>query len=52
MEYKIISQGIFESERRFETRINELARMGWRINSVSHKHSITVVVMEKATRTA
>lgn len=31
MEYKIINRGPFEKVEKFEQRINELARSGWRV---------------------
>jgi|GEM_PF-6245643 len=52
MEYKIISQGLFESESKFINRINECARQGWRVNSIAHTHHKMVVIMEKNVRTS
>lgn len=31
MEYKIISRGPFEKVDKFEMRLNEMARWGWRV---------------------
>jgi len=45
--YQLLSKGIFESQAKFEKRINQLAFEGWKAISISHYSGQMVVLMEK-----
>ena len=45
--YKILKKGVFESQSKFEEKVNSLALKGWRAISLSHQGSQMVVLMEK-----
>tara|TARA_R110002050_G_scaffold109799_1_gene221369 strand:- start:103376 stop:103534 length:159 start_codon:yes stop_codon:yes gene_type:complete len=45
--YKITKQKVFESERKFEVRLNELASMGWKAISVTMHGIRHSVLLEK-----
>ncbi len=45
--YKIAKKGVFESQMKFEERINSLALEGWKALSISHQGAQMVVLMEK-----
>ena len=47
-EYQVLTQKILEGKKKFDQRINDLARQGWRAVSISSNHSdLKVVLMEK-----
>jgi len=46
--YSILKKGVFESQSKFEERINSLALQGWSAISISHQGAQMVVLMEKA----
>jgi len=50
-EYKILEKGFFESIKKFEGRINELGKTGWKVVSMS-SYSIVRVLLEKSKRSA
>ena len=45
-EYKILKKGPFENEKKFELRLNELARKGWKV-STAIGYSRFTVILEK-----
>ena len=45
--YKIVKKKLFESEEKFETRLNELSGMGWRATSIAEHGGQQLVLMEK-----
>lgn len=45
--YKILKKGVFESQSKFEEKINSLALQGWKAISLSHQGAQMVVLMEK-----
>lgn len=45
--YKILKKGVFESQLKFEEKINSLALQGWKAISLSHQGAQMVVLMEK-----
>lgn len=44
--YKILKKKIFESEEKFEVRLNEESSMGWRAISIAADNGQQVVLME------
>lgn len=45
--YQLLKKGVFESQDKFENRINQLAFEGWKAISISHYGGHMVVLMEK-----
>lgn len=45
--YRIVKKGVFESQIKYDERINSLALEGWRAISISHQGAQMVVLMEK-----
>lgn len=45
--YQLLKKGVFESQDKFENRINQLAFEGWKAVSISHYGGQMVVLMEK-----
>ena len=45
--YKLVKKGVFESQVKFEERMNSLALRGWKAISISHQGAQVVVLMEK-----
>lgn len=45
--YKLIKKGVFESQVKFEERINSMAIQGWKAISISHQGAQLVVLMQK-----
>ena len=46
--YKIVKKGVFESQLKFEERINSLSLEGWKALSISHQGAQMVILMEKS----
>jgi len=45
--YKIVKKGVFETQQKFEERLNSQAIEGWKAISLSHHGAQIVVLMEK-----
>jgi hypothetical protein len=45
--YKIVKKGLFESNDKFEKRLDLLALEGWKAFSIATDHSTLSVLMEK-----
>ncbi len=45
--YQLFKKGFFESQAKFENRINQRAFEGWKAISISHQGTQIVVLMEK-----
>jgi hypothetical protein len=45
--YKIVKKKIFESDKKFEIRINELSALGWRAISIALHGVQHIILMEK-----
>lgn len=45
--YKILKKGLFESQSKFEEKINSMAVQGWKAISISHQGGQLVVMLEK-----
>lgn len=44
--YQFLEKGFFESFKKFEQRLNVEYDRGWRVKSMSHRHSQLVVLLE------
>lgn len=45
--YKIVKRKVFESEDKFEARLNELSSLGWKAISITLNGGLLTVLMEK-----
>lgn len=45
--YRILSKKLFESTSKFEERMNEECRKGWKPTSISSDNGSVIVLMEK-----
>lgn len=46
--YKLLSKGVFESQKKFEDRLNEMSEKGWRaLSMTSDAGGGIVVLLEK-----
>lgn len=45
--YKILRKKVFESNDKFDERLNETARQGWRAISISETRGALTVLLEK-----
>ena len=45
--YKIVKRKVFESEEKYEARLNEFSSMGWKAISITLNGGLLTVLMEK-----
>ena len=45
--YKIVKRKVFESEEKFEARLNEFSSLGWKAISITLNGGLLTVLMEK-----
>ena len=47
-EYKIITQGIIESTKKFQSRLNAICEKGWKPISIGYNNTGVAILLEKA----
>lgn len=45
--YKIFAQKTFESNKKFEKRLNEMCNTGWKAISIAADHGVNTILLEK-----
>lgn len=47
-EYKLLAQKVFESNKKFEKRLNEICNTGWKAISITADHGVNTILLEKS----
>ena len=45
--YKLLAQKTFESNKKFEKRLNEMCNTGWKAISITADHGSNTILLEK-----
>ncbi len=45
--YKIVKKGVFETQLKFEEKVNSFSAQGWKAISISSQGNLLVILMEK-----
>jgi hypothetical protein len=45
--YKFLKKGLFESIDKFEGKLNQIVRDGWKVINFTHDHNSIIVLLER-----